>query len=115
MSSRDFDTPNLEVDVGAIVAVLERHDADEGQPEEVAGRWVEAGFEDPSEIDRLLERGLRTPEDARREVKRSTAPAGERHYEQGSEPREAVRGTSHSRSRPGDEPAQEPQQPGSPP
>lgn len=105
------ETPNLEVDVGAIVAVLERHGADEGQPDEVAGRWVEAGFEDAGEIDRLLERGIRTPEDARDQVKRSTAAAGERHYDQGSEPRDVVRGTTHSRSRPGDEPAQEPETP----
>jgi hypothetical protein len=109
------DTPELEVDVGAIVAVLERHGADEGQSEQVAGRWIEAGFEDPGEIDGLLGRGVRTPEEARDAVKRSPAPAGERHYEQGSEPRDVVRGTTHSRSRPGDEPAQEPQQPGSPP
>jgi len=108
-------TPNLEVDVGAIVAVLERHGASESQPEEVAGRWVEAGFEDPVEIDRLLEEGISTPEEARESIKRSPASAGQRHYEQGSEPRDVVRGTTHSRSRPGDEPAQEPQQPGGPP
>ena len=98
-------TPDLEVDVGAIVAVLERHGADEGQPQEVAGRWVEAGFEDPDEIERLLERGLSTPEKARAQIRRSAAAAGQRHYEQGSEPRDVVRGTTHSRSRPGDEPA----------
>jgi hypothetical protein len=115
MGSRDAETPDLEVDVGAIVHILERHGADEGQPEQVAGRWVEAGFEDPGEIDRLLERGIRTPEEARAEVKRSPASAGERHYEQGSEPRDVVRGTTHRRSRPGDELEREPQQPGSPP
>jgi hypothetical protein len=115
MESREFDTPDLEVDVGAIIAVLERHGVAEGQPEQVAGRWVEAGFEDPGEIERLLERGFKTPEDARASVKRSPAPTGERHYDQGSEPRDVVRGTTHSRSRPGDELEQEPQQPGSPP
>ncbi len=111
MGTGDFETPHLEVDVGAIVAVLERHGADEGQPQEVAGRWVEAGFEDAGEIDGLLERGLRSPEEARAQVGSSSAPAGQRHYDQGSEPRDAVRGTTHSRSRPGDEPEQEPQQP----
>jgi hypothetical protein len=105
MSAREADTPSLEVDVGAIVAVLERHDTTEGQAEEVAGRWVEAGFENAEEIDGLLEEGVRTPEQARDKIKRSPATAGERHYEQGSEPRDVVRGTTHSRSRPGDEPA----------
>ena len=105
------ETPDLEVDVGAIVDVLERHGADEGQPDQVAGRWVEAGFEDAGEIDRLLDRGIKTPEEARDEVRRSPAAAGELHYEQGSEPRDVVRGTSHSRSRPGDEREDQPETP----
>lgn len=50
-----------EIDVEAIIGLLKRRNVDEGQPEQVAGRWIEAGFEDPAEIERLIEQGV-TPE-----------------------------------------------------
>lgn len=40
-------------------------DVHEGQPEQVAGRWIENGFEEPEQVRACIEAGITDPETAR--------------------------------------------------
>ena len=105
-----------DADHQALIELIKRQDGSvhEGQPEQVAGRWIENGFEDPEEVERWLAKGITSPEDARREVGLDDESA-ERHDEPTDLVRDVARGTDQSRSRPGDPTERDPQQPGSPP
>ncbi|HVL32639.1 MAG TPA: hypothetical protein VM600_03555 [Actinomycetota bacterium] len=111
---RPAGTSDAEISVPDIIEVLTARGLDEGQPEQVAGRWVEAGFEDPADIERLIDAGVSTPEQALAERRDDRAEPTERATDE-QEPRDTPRGTTHSRSEPGDEVERDPQQPASPP
>jgi hypothetical protein len=101
-------TEDQEVDVQPIIDLLVERGLDEGQPQQVAGRWIENGFEDAAEIGRWLDEGCTDPEDARaqRDAGRPDALPGERHDDPDPNQRDVARGMTDSRSRPGDEPEQ---------
>lgn len=67
----------VELALSQITEVLRSfgEDVNEGQPEQVAGRWVGNGFEDPDEVRAWLEAGIVDPEEARTRVEQGERPA----------------------------------------
>lgn len=64
-----------------------------GEPQQLAGSWVEAGFEDAAEIGAWIDAGFVQPDEARQAIQRGLRP--EDVMEHG---RDAVLGTTDSRA-----------------